>query len=198
MIDKIKTKKIAILATDGVEESELAEPMQALKDAGAKVEIVSLKAGTIKAWKHDNWGQEFKVNRTLDEADASDYQGLVLPGGVINADTLRGNPEAVGFVTDYVDRHGPVAAICHGAWILIEADAVNGRKMTSWPSLRTDLENAGAHWSDREVIIDHGLVTSRKPADLPAFNRHMLEVFGDGVHLRRSMDEQSDEDRSMH
>ncbi len=178
----IQNKKVAVLATDGFEQSELETPVQALKDAGATVEIVSLKSGSIKGWNEKNWGREVTVDKTVDAVKAGDYDALVLPGGVMNPDTLRTDRNAVNFVADFMNAGKPVAAICHGPWTLVEADALKGRKVTSWPSLRTDIENAGATWVDEEVVTDNGLVTSRKPADLPAFCKKMIEEIGEGRH----------------
>lgn len=178
----IKNKKIAVLATDGFEQSELEKPVAALKEAGATVEIISLKSGAIKGWDDKNWGREVQVDKTVDSVKASDYDALVLPGGVMNPDTLRINKEAVAFVSDFINDSKPIAAICHGPWTLIETGALKGRKVTSWPSLKTDLENAGATWVDEEVVTDQGLVTSRKPADLPAFCKKMIEEIGEGEH----------------
>ena len=175
-------RRVAILATDGVEEAELTEPRQALKDAGANPIVVSPKSGSIKAWQHDHWGDEIKVDRPLDEARADDFDALMLPGGVMNPDHLRTNKRAVQFVRDFFDAGKPIAAICHGPWMLVEADAVRGRTLTSWPSLQTDVRNAGGDWVDREVVTDMGIVTSRKPDDIPAFNRKMIEEFGEGIH----------------
>lgn len=181
---KIEGKKVAVLATDGFEQSELQTPVQALRDAGATVEIVSLKSGSIKGWKDKNWGDSVNVDKTVDSVQASDYDALVLPGGVMNPDTLRTNEHAVGFVRDFMSAGKPVAAVCHGPWTLVEAGAVKGKTLTSWPSLRTDITNAGGHWVDQEVVTDNGLVTSRKPADLPAFCKKMIEEIGEGKHQR--------------
>jgi protease I len=169
--------KIAILATDGFEQVELTEPRKALQDAGADTEVVAPKAGRIRGWKTKDWGDEVGVDATLEDADPKDYDALVLPGGVMNPDHLRMEPRAVAFVKAFFDAGKPIAAICHGPWTLIESGAVRGHRMTSWPSLQTDLRNAGANWVDQEVVVDGKLVTSRKPDDLPAFNREMLELF---------------------
>lgn len=188
MIDqKLNGKKIAILATDGFEHSELFEPMKALKEAGASVEIVSLKEGEIKSWKDKNWGESLKVDRAVADVDAEEFDALVLPGGVINPDKLRMDKDAVEFVRDMAVAGKPIAAICHGPWTLVEADVVTGRKVTSWPSVKTDLINAGADWVDQEVVTDQGFVTSRKPADIPAFNKKMIEEFAEGPHKNRQM-----------
>lgn len=170
--------KIAILATDGFEQSELLEPRQALDQEGATTRVVSQKSGTIKGWNHTDWGQTVAVDETLDSVDAADYDALLLPGGVMNPDKLRMDPKAVAFVKAFFDAKKPVGAICHGPWSVIEAGAAEGRTMTSWPSLKTDLENAGAKWVDKEVVVDQRLVTSRNPKDIPAFNREILKLFG--------------------
>ncbi len=183
----LENKRVAILATDGFEESELTSPLNALKESGATVDIVSLKAGKIKSWKDGNWNMEIDVDKTLDEVSSSEYNALMLPGGVINPDILRRNKKAVQFVRDFFDDHKPVAAICHGPQMLIEADVVNGRRMTSFGSISTDLKNAGAHWVDEEVVTDHGLVTSRSPADLNAFNAKMVEEIAEGKHAEQTV-----------
>lgn len=173
--DKLKGKRIAILATDGFEQAELLEPQKFLKNEGATVDVVSLKSGSIKGWDEKDWGDKVDVDKTLGDAQAGDYDALVLPGGQMNPDVLRTEPKAVNFVRDFVNAGKVVAAICHGPWTLIEADAVRGKKMTSWPSLQTDLRNAGAHWQDSEVVVDGNLITSRKPGDLDAFNQKIEE-----------------------
>jgi len=175
-------KRVAILATEGVEQVELTEPRKALEQAGAKTVVVSLKPGKIKAWQHDHWGDEIPVDQTVDSASADTFDALMLPGGVMNPDKLRVNKQAVEFVRSFFDDGKPVAAICHAPWMLVEADVVRGRNVTSWPSLQTDLRNAGADWVDREVVTDEGLVTSRKPDDIPAFNKKMIEEFAEGLH----------------
>jgi protease I len=185
MARELKGLKVAILATDGFEQDELNQPRQALDQAGAAVEIISPKAGSIKGWKHTDWGEKVPVDKALDDADPSEYQALVLPGGMMNPDKLRMDATAVRFVKHFVDAGKPIAAICHGPWTLIEAGAVRGRTMTSWPSLKTDLTNAGATWVDQEVVVDRGIVTSRKPDDLPAFNQKMIEEFEEGIHNSR-------------
>ena len=177
------SKKIAILATNGFEESELKSPKEYLEQQGWTAHIVSPESGTIKAWADGNWGGEYNVDRVLGEVDAADYDALVLPGGVMNPDKLRVNEKAIKFVKDFFEDHKPVAAICHGPWTLINAEVVEGRWMTSYPTLRKDLENAGAKWTDSEVVTDHGLVTSRSPKDLPAFNKKMVEEIREGRHV---------------
>ena len=175
-------KRVAILATDGVEQAELTEPRKALDAAGASTKVVSPKSGSIKGWNHTDWGDPIKVDVTLDTTSPNDYDALLLPGGVMNPDHLRTNENAVHFVRAFFEAGKPVAAICHGPWMLVEADVVRGRNVTSWPSLQTDLRNSGANWTDSQVVTDHGLVTSRKPDDIPAFNRKMIEEFAEGVH----------------
>ena len=176
----LQGKRIAILATDGFEQAELLEPRRALDEAGAITEVVSPKEGKIKGWNHKEWGNEVPVDVPLKSAKAQDYHELLLPGGVMNPDHLRMQPEAVAFVKHFVDSNKPIAAICHGPWTLIEADAVRGHTITSWPSVKTDLKNAGANWVDKEVVVDGRFVTSRKPDDIPAFNREMIRLFGEG------------------
>jgi protease I len=170
-------KKVAILVAEGFEQVELTDPKKALDDAGAETRIVSPAKGEVQGWKHFDKADKFKVDVALEQADAADFDALLLPGGVANPDELRMLPKVVQFVREFFDAGKPVAAICHGPWTLIEAGAAKGRTMTSWPSLKTDLTNAGAKWVDQEVVIDNGLVSSRKPADIPAFNRKMLEEF---------------------
>jgi protease I len=175
--EKLIGKRVAILATDGFEQAELLEPRKALDEAGAVTKVVSLKDGKIKGWKHIEWGDEVDVDLTLSNARTEDFDALVLPGGVMNPDKLRMEPKAVAFVKSFFDANKPVAAICHGPWTIIEAGAAKGRKISSWPSLKTDLRNAGAEWVDSEALTDGNLVTARKPDDLPAFNRAMIELF---------------------
>jgi protease I len=177
----LQGKKVAILVTDGFEQSELLEPRKALDEAGATTKVVSPANRKVRGWNHKEWGNEVPVDVSLDSAKAEDFDALLLPGGVMNPDQLRMNPEAVEFVKHFISAGKPVAAICHGPWTLIEAGAVRGRTMTSWPSLKTDLKNAGANWVDREVVHDQGLVTSRKPDDIPAFNREMIRLFAEGT-----------------
>lgn len=175
-------KRIAFLATDGVELSELTEPWHAVQEAGAVVQLVSLEKGQIQGYQHDRKVDKFPVDIVVDDADVTEFDGLVLPGGVANPDTLRTNEAAVDFVREFVRQGKPVAAICHGPWMLVEADVIRGRKVTSWPSLRTDLENAGAEWVDSECVCDNGIVTSRNPDDLPAFCKKAIEEFVEGRH----------------
>jgi protease I len=175
----LQGKKVAILVTDGFEQSELLEPRMALDQAGAKTQVVSPAGKKVKGWNHKEWGSEVPVDVALDSAKAEEFDALLLPGGVMNPDQLRMNPKAVEFVQRFTDSGKPVAAICHGPWTLIEAGAVRGHTMTSWPSLKTDLKNAGATWVDKEVVSDQNLVTSRKPDDIPAFNREMIRLFGE-------------------
>lgn len=175
-------KRIAILATNGFEESELKSPKEAMEKEGFTVEIVSENTGKIKGWANGNWSNEYDVTTTLDKANASDYNALVLPGGVINPDTLRRNEKALTFVKDFFKQHKPVAAICHGPQVLISANVVEGRKMTSFSSIKDDLINAGANWVDEEVVCDEGFVTSRNPDDLPAFNAKLIEEIKEGKH----------------
>ncbi len=175
-------KKIAILVANGFEQVELTEPRKALEDAGAETDLISPESGKVKAFKHDQPGDSFPVDVPLANANPENYNALLLPGGVANPDTLRITPGAIEFIKAFVDAGKPIAAICHGPWTLIDAGAVKDRRMTSWPSLQTDLRNAGAHWENAEVVTDHGLVTSRKPADIPAFNQKMIEEFHEGNH----------------
>jgi protease I len=182
MPQDLSGKKIAIVATDGFEQSELTEPRRALDEAGATTHVIAPRSGKIRGWLHTKWGDEVSVDRTLDEADAADYDALVLPGGQMNPDKLRLEPKAVEFVRAFFEAGKPVGAICHGPWLLVEADVVRGRTVTSWPSIRTDLKNAGANWVDREVVVDNGLVTSRKPDDIRAFNAKIIEEFAEGRH----------------
>lgn len=177
MPQELKGRRIAILATNGFEQSELVEPRGCLTRAGARVDVVAPRAGTIRGWKIDDWADEVAVDVALGQADPEKYGALVLPGGVLNPDHLRTNAAAVGFVRYFFEQHKPVAAICHGPWTLVEADVLSGRRVTSYPSIRSDLVNAGAHWEDAEVVEDDGLVTSRSPDDLAAFNRKLIEVF---------------------
>jgi protease I len=181
---KLQGKKVAILATDGFEQSELTQPLDALKNAGAEAHVVSPKSGDIQGMQHHEKGDKVHVDKSLAQAKPDEYDALVLPGGVANPDALRINKQALQFVRHFVDAKKPIAAICHGPWTLIETGIVEGRRVTSWPSLKTDLENAGADWVDQEVVTDKGLVTSRKPDDLPAFCAKMIEEFREGRHTR--------------
>ena len=182
MADELKGKKVAFLATDMFEQVELTEPWKALESAGAELELVSLKDGEIQGFNHYDKADKFKVDRTVEEANASDYDALVLPGGVGNPDTLRRDENAVRFVRDFFEQGKPVGAICHAPWMLVEAGVVRGRTLTSFPSLQTDIRNAGGNWVDEKVVVDSGLVTSRKPDDLPAFNKKLIEEFAEGRH----------------
>lgn len=175
-------KKIAILATNGFEEVELTSPKQAMEQQGFEVHIVSPESGSIKAWDKTNWSKDYKVDKTLSEVSASDYNALMLPGGVINPDHLRTNEKALGFVREFFEQKKPVAAICHAAWTLISAGVVKGRTMTSYNSIKDDVMNAGANWIDKEVVVDQGFVTSRNPDDLPAFNAKLIEEIKEGKH----------------
>lgn len=185
-MENLLGKKVAMVATDGFEQAELLGPRQILEDAGAKVTVISLKPGEIRGWNHTDWGRTVRVEQTLDQADPGQFDALVLPGGVINADKLRMEPTAVQFVKWFFDAGKPVGAICHAPWLLIEADVVEGRRMTSWPSLQTDLKNAGAQWEDSMVVTHDGLVTSRKPDDIPAFGAKLIEEIKEGKHLKQS------------
>ncbi|MFP5437971.1 MAG: type 1 glutamine amidotransferase domain-containing protein [Bacteroidia bacterium] len=176
------SKKVAILATHGFEESELSSPKSHIEAQGWTAEIISPESGTIKAWADKDWGKEYNVDKTISQASAADYDALVLPGGVINPDKLRINEEALSLIRDFFGQKKPVAAICHGPWSLINAGVVEGRKVTSVQSISIDLKNAGAIWSDAEVVVDNGLVTSRTPEDLPAFNKKLVEEIKEGKH----------------
>ncbi|UOF01790.1 type 1 glutamine amidotransferase domain-containing protein [Bdellovibrio reynosensis] len=190
-------KSIAILAAEGFEESELFDPKKALERAGADTHIISLKKGVIKAWNHDKWGKTIEVDRTVEDADSAEYDGLLIPGGVMSPDKLRLDDEAVQFVQEFIDDEKPIAAICHGPQILIETSILVGRKVTSYPSVRTDIMNAGADWVDEEVVEDSGLVTSRKPADIPAFNKKMIEVFAQTEDQRKNEIRRHNRDESQ-
>jgi protease I len=181
---KLDGKRIAFLATDGVEQVELTEPLEAVRDEGAEVDVISLKKGEFQGFEHLDKGQTFTADKAVRDASADDYDGLVLPGGVANPDFLRADEDAVRFVRSFVEAKKPVGAICHGPWTLVEADVIKGRTLTSWPSLQTDIRNAGATWVDEEVHVDQGLVTSRKPDDLPAFNAKVIEEVAEGRHER--------------
>jgi deglycase len=186
MANKLLGKKIAFLATDMFEEVELAEPWKALEQEGAELELVSLEDGEIQGFNHYDKAGSFKVDKSVEEAHASDYDGLVLPGGVGNPDTLRANENAVHFVREFFEQGKPVGAICHGPWTLVEAGVVRDRTLTSFPSLQTDIRNAGGNWVDEEVHVDQGLVTSRNPDDIPAFNEKLIEEFAEGRHEQQA------------
>lgn len=184
----LENTRVAMLIADGFEHSEFKKPYDALKDEKADVDIVSLKSGKVRSWENDDWGEEFMVDKTIDEVSSSSYNALVLPGGVINPDKLRSNEQVVAFVKDFLEHGKPIAAICHGPWTLIETGMLRGRKMTSYKSIKTDLENAGAEWVDEKVVVDQGLVTSRSPDDLNAFCKKMLEEFREGIHLSQKVE----------
>jgi protease I len=187
MFDQLKGKRIAILtANEGVEQVELTEPMEAVLGAGAEVDLLAPEAGEVQAFHHLDKGEKFPVDRAVGDAEAGEYDGLILPGGVANPDQLRTDEAAVEFVRAFFESGKPIGAICHAPWTLVEADVLRGRTVTSWPSLETDLRNAGAEWVDEEVHVDQGLVTSRKPDDLEAFNAKILEEFAEGVHAGRA------------
>ena len=196
MATSLQGKRVAILATHGFEQSELEEPKKALEAAGAATEVISPEAGSIRGWKAKDWGAEVAVDRELRAATMHDYDALVLPGGVLNPDTLRTIPEATGFVRAFHEAGKPIAAICHGPWMLVEADIVRGRSITSWPSLRTDARNAGAKWIDAEVVVDAGMITSRKPADLPAFNKALLAAVAVPVQARAPMEKSGNDQQA--
>ena len=182
MANELQGKKIAFLAADGVEQVELTEPWKAVQEAGGESELLSIKSGEIQGFNHLDQGDTFAVDREVSDANAGEYDGLVLPGGVANPDFLRGDENAVGFVRDFFEQGKPVGVICHGPWTIVEAGAVKGRTVTSWPTLRTDILNAGGNWVDQEVCADAGLVSSRKPDDLPAFCAKIVEEFAEGEH----------------
>lgn len=177
-------KRVAILATEGFEESELRDPRQALEQAGATTRVVSLQGGTIRGWRHQDWGDPVDVDLELGSASPDDFDALLVPGGALNPDRLRTDAAAVRFVRGFFERGKPIASICHGPWLLVEAGLAEGHRLTSWPSLRTDIRNAGGEWLDEEVVFDQGLITSRSPGDLPAFNRRLLETLADGGEPR--------------
>jgi protease I len=187
MPDRLEGKRVAFLATHGVEQVELTEPWKAVESEGGKPELLSLESGEIQGFDHLDKDQTFKVDRPVSDARQDDYDGLVLPGGVANPDFLRMDRDAVGFVRSFFEAGKPVAVICHGPWTLVEADVVRGRTLTSWPSLRTDIRNAGGDWVDEEVVVDGGLVTSRKPDDLPAFCDHLVEEICEGRHEEQAL-----------
>jgi protease I len=184
MADNLNGKRIAFIATEGVEQVELTEPWKAVEEAGGKPDLISIEPGEVQAWKHFDKGDTFPVDRTIEEAQPDEYDALVLPGGVANPDQLRTDENVVQFILEFFNSGKPIGVICHGPWTLIEADVVRGRKITSWPSLQTDLRNAGADWVDEECVTDEGLVSSRKPDDLPAFNKKIVEEFAEGKHQR--------------
>ena len=185
MADELKGKRVAFLFTDGAEQVEVTEPLEAVRKAGAETDIVSLEKGEVEMWKHFDKGDKMTAEVAVADANPSDYDGLVLPGGVANPDQLRLNKDAVKFVRAFFEQDKPVGVICHGPWMLVETGVAKGRKVTSWPSLQTDLRNAGADWVDEEVVVDKGLVTSRKPDDLPAFCAKIVEEFAEGKHKQR-------------
>jgi protease I len=185
MAQQLDGKRVAILVADGFEQVEMTEPRKALQQAGARTALISPADGQVQGWNHHDKGDKFPVDVPLKTADPNDYDALMLPGGALNPDQLRTMPEAVSFVRAFFNAGKPVAAICHAPWTLVEADVVRGRTVTSWPSLKTDLRNAGATWVDEQVVTDNGLVTSRKPDDIPAFNQKMIEEFAEGEHARQ-------------
>jgi protease I len=182
MANELQDKRVAFLFTEGVEQLELTEPLEAVRNAGAQTELISLEKGEVEMWKHFDKGDKITAEKAVADADPSDYDGLVLPGGVANPDQLRIDSDAVKFVRGFFEQEKPVGVICHGPWLLVEADVVKGKRVTSWPSLQTDLRNAGATWVDEEVVVDKGLVTSRKPDDLPAFCAKVIEEIAEGRH----------------
>jgi deglycase len=182
MARKLDGKKVAILVTDGFEQVELTKPREALDQAGAETKIVSLKSGKIQGMNHADKGDKFDVDQTLDEARPEQFDALMIPGGLMNSDALRSNDDALEFTRHFFREGKPVAAICHGPWVLIDAGVVRGRMLTSWPAIKTDVKNAGGKWINEEVVVDNGLVTSRKPDDIPAFNKKMIEEFCEGRH----------------
>jgi len=182
MTKKLKNKKVAILTENGFEESELTSPKKALEDAGATVHIVSPQQEKVKGWDHDHWSVELKVDVPIEKADPDNYDALMIPGGVINPDLMRRNEDCISFAKTFLEEGKPVAAICHGPQLLIETGLLKGREMTSFHSIKTDLKNAGVNWQDKEVVVDKGLVTSRSPKDLEAFNKKMIEEIGEGIH----------------
>ena len=185
MADELKGKRVAFLFTEGAEQVEVTEPLEAVRKAGADVDIVSLEKGEVEMWNHFDKGDKISADVAVADADPSSYDGLVLPGGVANPDQLRGDKDAVKFVRTFFEQDKPVGVICHGPWMLVETGVAKGRKVTSWPSLKTDLRNAGADWVDEGVVVDNGLVTSRKPDDLPAFCAKIVEEFAEGKHTQR-------------
>lgn len=184
---RLEDKLVAIVVADGFEEVEFTMPKEYLEGSGAKTHVISTKSGKVRAWHHTEWGSEYNVDKTIDQVNADDYDALLLPGGVMNPDHLRTNKDVVSFVRRFFTQHKPVAAICHGPWLLAEADVLQGRTVTSYPSIKTDLQNAGATWVDREVVVDNGLVTSRNPDDLPAFNTKLVEEVAEGMHANQTV-----------
>ena len=182
MAEELNGKKVAFLFTEGVEQVELTEPLKAVREAGADTDLISLEKGEVEMWQHFDKGDKIEAEQAVADVDASGYDALVLPGGVANPDQLRTDQDAVKFVRAFFEQHKPVGVICHGPWLLAEADVARGRKVTSWPSIKADLRNAGADWVDQEVVVDNGLVTSRKPDDLPAFCAKIVEEFCEGKH----------------
>ena len=193
----LQGKRVAVIVTHGFEQSEFEKPTQALKEAGAETVIISIQKGKIKSWSKGNWSDEVMAEKAISEVKAADFDAMVLPGGVMNPDKLRMNPDVVKFAKAMLEEFKPIAAICHGPWTLIETGLLNGRKMTSYPSLKTDLENAGVKWFDEEVVVDRGLVTSRKPDDLPAFCDKMIEEISEGPHLNRKEKKYATEDSTV-
>jgi protease I len=191
MANELNGKRVAILVADGFEQVELTGPKEALEAVGAETDIISPVEKKVRAWDEDDWGSKFKVDVPLAEANARNYDALLLPGGVMNPDHLRLYPEAIEFIRQFVNSGKPIGAICHGPWTLIDAGAARGRRMTSYRSIKTDLINAGANWVDEEVVVDNGIVTSRKPADIPAFNRKLIEEIGGGAHARQRSPQQT-------
>ena len=185
-MNELLNKRVAILATDGFEEVELTKPRKALEEAGALVSVVSPEPESIQGMQHADKGAKVDVDIPVSDAKAAEFDALMIPGGLMNPDTLRSTPEALEFVRAFFRTGKPVAAICHGPWVLIDAGVIRGRRVTSWPAIQTDVRNAGGTWMDEEVVVDNGLVTSRKPDDIPAFNRKMIEEFAEGIHARQS------------
>ncbi len=192
MANELQGKRIAFLATDMVEQVELTEPWKAVKEAGGQPELISLEEGEIQGFNHYDKADTFPVDKTVEEARADDYDALVIPGGVGNPDTMRMDENAIEFTRQFFEQGKPVGVICHGPWMLVEAGVLRGRKVTSWPSLRTDIQNAGGNWVDQEVVVDEGLVTSRKPDDLPAFNEKIVEEFFEGRHEQQAASVRAD------
>ena len=185
MPNQLQGRRVAFIATDGVEQVELTEPWKAVEEAGGRPELISIKPGKIEAWQHFDKGDKFNVDRTIEEAQPDEYDALVLPGGVANPDVLRTDENVVDFIREFAESGKPIGAICHGPWTLVEAGVARGRKLTSWPSLQTDIRNAGGEWVDEKVVVDQGLVTSRKPDDIPAFNAKTIEEFAEGKHAEQ-------------